>query len=55
MKKLWSQEEAQDLIEYVLVVTMLALAAAAAFPPLASALATAFNTGSTCLNSVTGC
>ena len=55
MKRLWTDEEGQDLIEYVLVVAMLALASAAAFPPLANALATAFNTGSNCLNSVTGC
>jgi Flp pilus assembly pilin Flp len=55
MKQLWKQEEGQELVEYVLIVVLVALGAAATFPGLVTALTAAFNNGSTCLNSVTSC
>ena len=56
MKKLWKQEEGQDLIEYVLLVALVALAVGATFPTtLVPAITGALNSAATCLNSVTGC
>ena len=55
MRKLWKEEEGQDLIEYVLLVAMIALASAGAFPPLATALKSAFTSAENCLNAITGC
>jgi pilus assembly protein Flp/PilA len=36
-------EEGQDLVEYVLLVSLIALAVAAAFPPVTSAITGVFN------------
>jgi Flp pilus assembly pilin Flp len=52
---LWRNEEGQDLLEYALVIALLVLVTAAAFPPLVTELGTAFNNSSACLNSMTGC
>ena len=47
--KLWREETGQDLVEYVLLVSLIALAVALAFPPVATALAAAFNSVATAL------
>ncbi|HEV2523256.1 MAG TPA: hypothetical protein VGT24_12815 [Candidatus Acidoferrales bacterium] len=49
LKRLWKEEEGQDLIEYALLVALIALTAAAAFPPIATSLSTVFTKASTCL------
>jgi pilus assembly protein Flp/PilA len=49
LKRLWKEEEGQDLIEYALLVALIALTAAAAFPPVAASLTTLFGRASTCL------
>ena len=41
--RLWREEEGQDLIEYALLMVLLALAVTAALGPLATALMTAYN------------
>jgi Flp pilus assembly pilin Flp len=41
--KLWREETGQDLVEYVLLVSLIALAVALAFPPVATAMAAVFN------------
>jgi Flp pilus assembly pilin Flp len=46
---LWREETGQDLVEYVLLVSLIALAVALAFPPLATAMAAAFNSVATAL------
>ena len=56
MKRLWKEEEGQDLVEYVLLVALVALAVGATFPTtLVPAITGALNNAATCLNSVTGC
>lgn len=47
LERLWQDDEGQDLIEYALLVALIALAAAAAFPPLATAIKTVFNNAAT--------
>jgi Flp pilus assembly pilin Flp len=49
LKRLWKEEEGQDLIEYVLLIALIGLASAAAFPPLAAAITGIFTRASTCL------
>jgi Flp pilus assembly pilin Flp len=49
LNRLWREEEGQDLIEYVLLIALIALASAAAFPPLAAALTNVFNKAATCV------
>jgi pilus assembly protein Flp/PilA len=49
MKRLWEEEEGQDLIEYVLLVALIALATTSVFPPIATAIKTVFSTAATCL------
>ena len=51
VKAFWTEDEGQDLIEYALLVALIALAAAAAFPPLATALKTVFSNATTQLQS----
>ena len=48
--RLQTEEEGQDLVEYALVVALLALAVAAVLPALATAIVHAFNGGVTVLN-----
>jgi Flp pilus assembly pilin Flp len=50
LMRLWKEEEGQDLIEYVLLVALIALLVAAAFPALATAITTQFTTMTNCLN-----
>jgi pilus assembly protein Flp/PilA len=42
MKRLWKEEEAQDLVEYGLLVVLISLGAVAAMGTLASAISDAF-------------
>jgi len=50
LNRLRTEEEGQDLVEYALVVALLALAVAAVLPALAAAIVNAFNGGVTVLN-----
>jgi Flp pilus assembly pilin Flp len=49
MKRLWKEEDGQDLIEYVLLIALVALATAAAFPPIVTAIGGVFTKAGTCL------
>jgi pilus assembly protein Flp/PilA len=51
LKRLWKEEEGQDLIEYALLVALIALIAATIFPTIGADLHTIFNTADTCLTS----
>ena len=53
LMRLWKEEEGQDLIEYVLLVALIALLVAAAFPALASALTAQFTKAMNCINNPT--
>jgi len=48
--RLLRDDEGQDLVEYVLLVSLIALAVAAAFPPVTTAITNVFNHVSTALN-----
>jgi pilus assembly protein Flp/PilA len=50
VKNLWKEDEGQDLVEYGLLLTLIALAATAAMSPLATAISTVFNNASTSLS-----
>ena len=50
-RKLWKDEEGQDLVEYALVVALIALAATAGMGSLATAINGAFTALSTTLTS----
>ncbi|MGO8734580.1 MAG: Flp family type IVb pilin [Terriglobia bacterium] len=50
INRLWKEEEGQDLIEYALLVTLLALGCTAAISPLATAISSAFNSASTSMS-----
>jgi Flp pilus assembly pilin Flp len=50
MKRLWKEEEGQDLIEYALLITLIGLAVITAMSPLATAISKVFNNASTCLS-----
>ena len=50
LKDLLKQEEGQDLVEYALVVALIALAATAGMKTLASDISNAFSTVGTTLN-----
>ena len=54
IKSLISREEGQDLIEYALVVALIAFAATAGMNSLASSINTAFTSIGTTLTSYTG-
>jgi Flp pilus assembly pilin Flp len=43
MTRFLRDEEGQDLVEYVLLVSLIALAVAAAFPPVTSAITAVFD------------
>jgi len=47
MMRFWREEEGQDLVEYGLLLAVIALAAIAAMSNLATAISTAFSTVST--------
>jgi pilus assembly protein Flp/PilA len=44
LRRLWQEEEGQDLVEYGLLVALVALAATAGMSSLATAINTAFST-----------
>jgi pilus assembly protein Flp/PilA len=50
VKRLWKEEEGQDLVEYALLLVLISLAAIAAMEGLASAISTAFGNASTNLS-----
>ncbi len=41
--RLWREEDGQDMVEYVLLVALIALAVAAAFPPVVAAIGGVFD------------
>ncbi len=51
LRRLWQEEEGQDLIEYALLVALIALVVAASFPALATAIENVFNSAETQMNS----
>ena len=53
IKRLWSEEEGQDLIEYALLVALVALAATAGMNALATAINTEFISLGTSLTNAT--
>jgi pilus assembly protein Flp/PilA len=53
IKRLWSEEEGQDLIEYALLVALIALAATAGMTSLATAINTEFISLGTSLTTAT--
>jgi Flp pilus assembly pilin Flp len=57
LMRLWKEEDGQDLIEYVLLIALVALATATAFPAVATAIQGVFTKANTCLNGATaaGC
>lgn len=50
LKRLWKEEEGQDLVEYGLLLVLVSLAATAAMSTLASAISNAFGNASTSLS-----
>jgi pilus assembly protein Flp/PilA len=53
LKRLWKEEEGQDLIEYALLVALVALAATAGMNSLATAINAAFTSLGTSLTTAT--
>ena len=51
LKRLWREEEGQDLVEYGLLLVLVSLGAVAAMGTLASAISTAFGKASSNLSS----
>jgi pilus assembly protein Flp/PilA len=49
LKRLWKEEEGQDLLEYALLIALIALIAAAAFPAIGNTINTIFVKANTCL------
>ena len=50
MLRLWKEEEGQDLIEYVLLVALIALLVAVGFPAVAGAINGQFTKAVACMN-----
>jgi len=48
MKRLWKEEEGQDLLEYALLIVLIVLVAAAAINPLGTTIAGVFTNANTC-------
>jgi pilus assembly protein Flp/PilA len=55
MKRLWKEEEGQDLIEYALLIALITLVAAAIFPTVGASINAVFTHANTCLGSTTTC
>lgn len=55
MKRLWKEEEGQDMIEYALLLAFIALAAAALFPALGTQINVIFTKAGACLSGGAGC
>jgi pilus assembly protein Flp/PilA len=53
MKRLWKEEEGQDLVEYALLVVLISLASVTAMGKLASGISDAFQNAVTQLTSAT--
>jgi len=53
MKRLWQEEQGQDLTEYALLLVLLSLAAVAALDDLAVAINTVFTNAETALSGAT--
>jgi pilus assembly protein Flp/PilA len=53
-RRLWQEEEGQDLVEYALLVVLIALGAIAAMHQLASAISDAFSNAAANLTSAAG-
>lgn len=51
LKRLWQEEEGQDLVEYGLLIFLVALAAIASMKGLASSISTVFSSAATSLTS----
>ena len=51
LKRLWNEEEGQDLVEYGLLVVLIALFAIASMSDLATAISSAFSNAATNLSS----
>lgn len=49
LKRLWKEEEGQDLLEYALLIALIALIAAAAFPAIGNTIHGIFVNANTCL------
>jgi pilus assembly protein Flp/PilA len=49
MKRLWKEEEGQDLLEYALLIVLVVLVAAAAINPLGQAIANVYTSANTCI------
>lgn len=47
LKRLWQEEEGQDLVEYALLLVLISLAAVAAMNTLANAISTAYGNATT--------
>jgi Flp pilus assembly pilin Flp len=54
IRRLVRDDEGQELVEYVLLIALIALAVAIAFPPLTDAITGVFNTVRTRLNTASG-
>lgn len=54
IRSMWIDDEGQDLVEYALLVVLIALIVAASLPVVASALSSVYQRISTCLASPTG-
>ncbi len=50
LKRLWKEEQGQDLVEYARLLVLISLACVAAMGSLASAISTAFGNASTSLS-----
>jgi pilus assembly protein Flp/PilA len=55
MMRLWKEEEGQDLIEYALLIFLIALAAAAIFPTVGTTINGIFTRANTCLTGGGNC
>jgi pilus assembly protein Flp/PilA len=53
MKRLWQEEEGQDLVEYGLLIVLISLLSVVAMKGLASSISNAFAAAATQLNSTT--
>jgi pilus assembly protein Flp/PilA len=53
LQRLWKEEEGQDLVEYGLLIFLIALAAIASMKSLASSISTVFSSAATSLTSTT--
>ena len=49
LKRLWKDDSGQDLIEYALLLALVALLAVSGFPPLSSAIKGIFSNTTTCI------